>query len=323
MLQGGGFSILARVKGVPEVAGGEELRARALLRLLPLQVHALRNALVVVQGAHELTHRSEVHESARGKLRVLSEGLERLARFARAPSTRAEPRELRELFRGLEVLLRPLERGGAELDLRRPAPAIVRCDGGLEALLVALCVAWLEPGSARRGVRILARPAPRGLHLVVHARGGHSAPAETEALLAHVRAQGWPAVARRAPGGVSLRIRLPLEVPDGSTARAPKGGPRRVLLLHRERAEREFAGEVLAEQGHRVHVASGIPLDERDGGGGGPDDPFDLALVERALLEHDPHLAPRLLARLGLQRVEPLDSRMRPEELLALVTPRG
>lgn len=322
MLAGGGFSILARVKEVPGAAGDEELRARALLRLVPAQVHHLRNALVVVQGAIELAPREDTLASAREKLRVLAESLERLARFARAPSAHPEARGLRDLFRVLEVLLRPLERSGIELELRPPAPVVVRSDGGLEALLVALCVALLErePGQ-RRGLRLGARVWPQGLHLVLHARGDPPAPQETEALLEHARARGWPAVTRRSTGRLSLRLRLPLEAGAGpATTPARRSAPRGVLLLHRERAERELAGAVLTEQGYRVHAASEAPLGERGASPLDLDGPFDLALVERGLLERDPQLGARLRAHLGLARVEPLDDRMRPEELLALVT---
>ncbi|NOT29960.1 MAG: hypothetical protein HOP15_05875, partial [Planctomycetes bacterium] len=89
---------------------GADLRARALRLLVPALVHRLNNALSVVQWVHALGPEASPDERARADeaLLRLRDTLERLARFASAPSPLAQPVDSAALFRTLALLLAPL-----------------------------------------------------------------------------------------------------------------------------------------------------------------------------------------------------------------------
>jgi hypothetical protein len=303
----------------PEADDSSEIqRARTLLRILPAQVHRLRNALAVVQGACELAAHGQARTHAQARLALLNETLERLALLARVPAVRAEPLELQALFRGLELLLRPLERNGMRLELLCDGAAITRADGRLELHLLDLCTALAgaaapgaTPGEPRR-LRLRARATPAGIALALVVRGGAVARGSFEPLAQYARACAWPCVVRASARAGAARILLPALPGTPLPAPRPAHTAQPILLLHRMQAEREILAAVLAERGHVVVARAHAP----EAG------VFALALVERRMAEEDPELLRRLRARPGLARVELLDERLGPDALLALVSLR-
>lgn len=309
---GKGFSILVAMKETPDSGPDVDLRARALLALFPAQVHGLRNALFVVQGTLELVLSDAAYAPTRARLADVGKTLERLVALARTPSTSPRVVVVGDLFRDLEILLRPLEQCGVQLGLEEPGVASLRVDERFEALLLVLCVGLLadRPGPRCR-LRLFARTTSGGLCLVLHAVGCRPALGEREALRAHARERAWPVSIRSAEGRLSMIIGLPVEHAPEPVAKAPTP-PRRVMLLHRLGEERELASAVLRESGFFVHACSVEPETGH----------FALALVERRLMAVDSTLAARLIRRFALEHVVALDDRLRPEELLALVKSR-
>jgi len=122
---------------------------------------------------------------------------------------------------------------------------------------------------------------------------------------------GWRVRLRNPPGSAVLRLSIPApNAAEAVPATAPARGARRVLLLHRSDVERELVATVLRENGWKVEAA------EREPGAG----TFDLVLVERRLALEDPSLPGRARLRFAPARVELLEPRMRPGDLLALIS---
>lgn len=312
MLARARFSILRPLEKLPPRAAvaEESLRARALLRLLPAQVHRLRNALAVVQGVCELAAQGQSRVNVQAKLALMNDSLERLALLARTPSTRTQVFELQSLFRDLDVLLRPLERSGVELELRA-APALVQADERLAVLVLDACVALLAGGgtSPRRRLRLHARATPAEIRLVLTFQGA-AAPTDVFAPLADYAVEfGWPLVERVSARAAALRLLLPALPGSHPAQPRVRSLARPLLLVHRAREERELLATVLTERGHTVEACAEAPARGS----------FTLALLERRLVEEDPDLPRRLRARLGLERVELLPERLGPDALLALV----
>lgn len=293
----------------------EELRARALLRIVPALVHRLNNSLAVVQGVQELgpSALEAERELARVELANLGQALARLATLARAPAPRAQALDVADLLGCVGVLVRPLAASAAvALELRADGTASVRLDGRLEALLVAACAELLDAGA--RNLRLCARAAHEEVRLTLTAAGIRRASPALSALQAHARELEWDCAWHASAAGTSLRLTLP-----ASGATCPVHAPRvragrRVLLLHGADLERELAATLLEEHGYVVVESAEEPR------AGVPGRAFDLALVEQRLALADPALPARLCARFALERVALLEPRMRPGALLALLS---
>jgi hypothetical protein len=293
----------------------EDLRARALLVLVPALVHRLNNALAVALGVHDLGPRAPgaERELAHAELSGMSQILARLADLARPPARPAGPQEVESWLRAVALLVRPLAASlGYALDLR-VEPAHVIVDGRLAGLVVALCCAHLAADDVRprRRLRLSARPARGGVRLALHATGSTRPSSAIRALEAHARDHGLRFGVHATAGAFGLALVLPALGSAGLVAeRAPPGRARRVLLLHHEGQERELVATVLAESGCAVSESAREP---REGGN------FDLVLVQRRLALEDPSLSARLRARADLGRVVLLEPRLGPGALLALL----
>lgn len=310
------FSILTLVSDEDRQPGAETAaRARALLALMPALVHRLNNALLLVQGAVELGARVSARDRAQAKteLEVLAQALAALGELTHAWVPGAELVDVERVLAQCAVLLEPLaERRKLALEICSAPGLVVRA----EASLVWLCLsALLERFSAEeRPGRLVLAASARGPHAhlafaLSSARPGAPGPAE-ELLAGQVQALGGTLLLRARGRALVLRVTLPRASPTSEPQRAPRTRPRRVLLLAASGVEREFASLLLGEHGFRVHETPAEPYKGV----------FDLALVEERLALHDPGLCPRLRVRFALERVELLEPRARPEELLARLT---
>lgn len=293
----------------------EDRRARVLLGILAPLVHRLNNSLAVVRGVHELGSeaRGSERELARSELVHLGQVLARLARLARSPAARPELVAVEEILRTHELLLAPLAGSlGVELELCADGAGGVELDGRLEPLLLAACTALLTAGARapRARLRLVARATPSGLVLSLGSAGSVRSFSDLEALGALARALGGRERLRATGGACVLRLTLAARTgarATGASASARRTG--RVLLLHAADVERELVATLLRENGWTVSASAEVPHTGA----------FEVALVERRLALEDPTLLGRVRMRFALERVELLEPRMRPGEVLALL----
>jgi len=293
----------------------EERRARILLGILSPLVHRLNNSLAIVQGVHELGQeaRAPERELAGRELAVLAQVLARVALLARPPAARRKLALVEDILRTHELLLAPLAGSlGVELELRAQGTGAMEVDARLERLLLSTCTAFLTAGAHAPGarLRLSARTTPSGLVLALGATGAPFSSSDLPELEALARELGGRYRLRATRGASVLCLTLgakasALAPPTAGNARRA----RRVLLLHGADVERELVATLLREHGWMVEASDAEP----DAGA------FELALVERRLALRDPSLPARLRARFALERVELLEPRMRPGDLLALL----
>jgi hypothetical protein len=239
--------------------------------------------------------------------------LARVALLARPLAARPEPVLVQDVLRTHELLLAPLaERLGVELELRAEGTAATEVDSRLERLLLAATTELLASGARapHARLRLLARATPAALVVTLGATGPARSSADLAALEALARELGGRGKMRATRGACALRLTLGVRS-DARTApaRANARRARRILLLHREDAERELVSTLLREHGWTVDARAELPQAGT----------FDLALVERRLALADPSLPARVQAHFALERVELLEPRMRPGDLLALL----